>query len=222
MAGEYTFRDQVRDRSPSWLQLGLNQKILYSLTVIVDTLGDALVQGIKSRYPGLVDSSTLGLIGSERRIRRGVNESDEVYAERLTHYWQAHRTRGSGYSLLEQVGLRYSYAFPAELLYRNTRRYTLDTSGAITWDDVPTWNPDPYPERWARWWLFCYTDIITDPDDVADLVALCREWNAAHCQGTIVIIGSGGALIDYHSPHLIDEPDTVDTPNPATYLQVQV
>jgi hypothetical protein len=221
MAGEYTFRDQLRDRSVSWLKTGNNERLLYSLAVILDNLGDALTQGIKSRYPGLVDMSVLGLTGQERRIRRGLTESETAYADRLRYWWDAHRTRGSPVTLLEQMSIRYEHAFPIELISRNGRRYTLSTSGEITRDSV-VWSPDMEPERWARWWMICYTDSITTPEQLADLAVIPREWNAAHCNGTVILLGTNAALIDYHSPHMIDQPVTVDTPNAATFIQIEV
>lgn len=219
MSGEYTFRDEMRDKSPYWLANGRNQKLLYSLTVILDCLGDALVQGIKSRYPGLVDMSTLGFIGQERRIRRGITESDETYALRLQHWLDYHRVRGSPYPLLEQIGIRYDHAFPVDLVYRNGRRYRLDTAGNITRDVVP-WSPSGPPELWGQWWLLCFTDSITTAQDRSELAALAREWNAAHCHGRIALLTSTSTIIAYHPPHLIDEPDTIDTPDPVTYIEV--
>jgi hypothetical protein len=226
MSGEYTFRDQLRDRSPAWLRTGNNEKLLYSLVVILDDLGDALVQGIKSRFPGAVDMSVLGLTGQERRLRRGLTEPETEYADRLRYWWDAHRTRGSPITLLEQLSIRYGGGFSAELLYRNGRRYSLAAAepgekiGAITRDSF-VWDPDDTPERWARWWLLCYSDAFTTPEAAADLAVIPREWNAAHCNGKVIVLGAGAALIDYHSPHLIDQPVTVDTATAAVIIEVE-
>ena len=216
----YQFRQQVYDNSPSWLQQGLNQKLMFANGLTLDALGDALIEGIQSRFPGLQGYQALGLTGEERRIRRGLTEDDATYAERLRGYLDYHRTRGGPYAMLTQMSIRYANAFKIDLVYRNGRRYTLNLDGTITRDVVPSWNPDPFPEHWARWWMIVYSDAFTSADAQRDLAIIPREWGNAHCQGQIIVLGSGAYLIDYHSPDLIDQPSTINTPTAAIYIEV--
>jgi hypothetical protein len=197
----HTFRDSLRQWSPPWLQRGHAEKIGYSMGVQVDAFGDALVAGVKLRFPGYytMDALSLTTLGRERRIPRGRTESDASYAARLATFFDAHRYRGGPSSLLEQWWLYWRPDMPAtELVYANGPRYTVDpATGAIT-RDVIAWYPGPDPAMWARWWMFLSTDRWASApptaSEVAELRRIPRQWNAAHTLGSIVIMSPGAEL----------------------------
>lgn len=208
-----TYRDRIRQISPPWLQNGLAEKILYALGLHVDGFGDALVAGVKLRFPGFYSDESLPYIGRERRIRRGRTESNANYAVRLTRWLVDHQRRGGPYALLAQLHAHYApNNFPIELVYQSGRRYSMNIDGQVTRDDI-VWFPDAQTTKWARWWLFYLTDQFGTPTaaEVEDLKLIPREWNAAHCFGYVVLFPSGGELIDYPPGHLIDEPGTINT-----------
>jgi hypothetical protein len=206
-----TFRDTLRRVSPPWLQHELAGKVQYALGVHVDALGDALVLAVKQRFPGYAGMQSLPNVGRERRISRGRNEADAAYAARLRRWLTDHRRRGGPYALLAQLHAHFAAApFSIELRYRSGRRYRMDVAGAIVRDEAP-WSPDARPEQWARWWLF-YTlptaapdhgawndaarkwgdassvwDFEITPTEVTDYRLVPREWNAAHCTGSVVL-----------------------------------
>lgn len=197
-----TYRDSLRKISPPWLQTGLAERTLYVLGAHLDAFGDAIVAGVKQRFPGLYSFDSLALLGRERRIARGLYEFDAPYATRLTRWFIDHQTRGGPYALLTQLWIHYApNSFPIDLLYYNGTRYRLAADGTITRDSV-SWRPDTDAARWARWVLFFYTDLwaVTDPtpDEISDITAIPREWNAAHCFGKIVIFPGTAALVNYH------------------------
>lgn len=166
-----TFRDTLRRRSPTWLQHGVAEKILYAMGVQIDALADALVASIKIRFPGYYSDETLPLIGRERRIRRGRFESDATYAARLNRWLTDHRRRGGPYALLAQLYAHYApNNFPITLIYRSGRRFRMDIAGNVIRDDVDfdtsgaTLHDDVEPERWARWWLiYDWPEALPDP-----------------------------------------------------------
>lgn len=205
-----TFRDAILQVAPPWLQRGTAARVLYSFGVHLDGLLDAVTAGVKMRFPNYYSAETLPIIGRERGIRRGLYETNAVYASRLTRWLDDHRRRGGPYALLAQLFAHYApHNFPIELVYYSGRRFSMDATGAVVRDDID-WVPDANAAKWARWWLFYrWPDPIeTDglwsdpgvfddggvwdsnlsPDDVADLRVVPTEWNAAHAMGRVVLL----------------------------------
>jgi hypothetical protein len=217
-----TYRDAIRDISPPWLRKGNAEKLGYSLGVVVDDFAEALNASIRIRFPGVYSTESLPLIGRERRIRRGRTETDAVYASRLTRWLTDHRRRGGPYAMLAQVFAHYApNNFNIELIYRSGRQFAMDTAGAVVRSDI-SWSPDSTPSLWAHWWLIYHwpdpvaasgtwddepttvwddTATVWDsdlsPQDVEDIRLVPKEWNAAHCIGTIRLIDSSSNQIQF-------------------------
>lgn len=227
-----TYRDMIRTSSPPWLQTGLAEKILYSIGIHLDVLGDAVVAAVANRFPGFYNYDSLSLLSRERRIVRGRTEGEATFAERLTRWLTDHKTRGGPYALLYQEFYHYApLLFDMDLLYSNGRRFTFESAayGAgvpleqCVQRDFIDWNPgDP---MWARWWLFLYTDIwdATPPDDaeLADIRLIPRAWNAAHCFGTVVLFPSGAELWNWPPGHTWNETGTWNTSGTPLYVEVE-
>lgn len=215
-----TFRDLLRMVSPPWLQTGSAEKLLYAIGAQLDVFGDALVAGVKLRFPGLYSGESLGLIGRERRISRGLTETDDVYGGRLRGWLDGHRRRGGPYALLQQLHAFHApNTFPVQLLYRTGRRYSMDANGDITRDDVVFY---PY-SGWAYWWLVMEAAAYTPPltaQQIADIALIPTEWNAAHAIGYAVVMPPGGELWDYPPGHVWDESGTWDTPDVVTTIPI--
>jgi hypothetical protein len=211
-----TFRDAIRIKSPPWLQRGLAEKILYAIAIHLDGFADALTAAVKMRFPGRYSMESLPLIGRDRRIRRGRNETDAVYASRLLRWLDDHATRGGPYAMLAQLHAHFAPDnFEIHLVYRSGRRFQMDADGVIEMDDLFSINvPD-----WAKWTLYYFTSFgatipkwgdpgrtwgdgqvwgsTLTPPQVTDLRLVPREWNAAHPIGTIVLLGDSGQLWGY-------------------------
>ena len=224
-----TFRDRMRLKwCPPWLAraLGFADKYMYSFAVHADMLGEALTAGVKLRFPGLYSPESLPLIGRERRIARGPAESDASYAPRLLRWLDDHRARGGPYAMLAQIYAYYaaSGSFVVELVYRNGKRFAMDTAGAVV-EDLVAFSVDAEPERWARWWLFYYlppgVDVTALTDaEVASYRLVPREWNAAHCIGSLMLVGDGGELWNYPDGHVWNESGTWNTTDNFTTLAI--
>lgn len=244
-----TFRDLLITRLvPPWLRRGNAERVLYALGVQCDALADALVAGIKMRFPGYYTDESLPLIGAERRIARGRSETSVQYATRLTRWLIDHRRRGGPYAMLAQIWAHYAPAtFPVTLVYRSGRRYQMAVDGTVTRSDI-AWTPDDRPEQWARWWLTYAMPAPlpldntwdSDPsptwnepnttgltvwnyaialDTINDIRSVPREWNAAHCRGTILLIDE---LWDLPADRLWDEPGTWDVGAGRSAVRIQV
>jgi hypothetical protein len=205
-----TFRDAMREISTPWLRGIVGGGVLYAIGYQFDMLTDALLAGVKARFPGLYTYESLALLGRERRIRRGRTESDEVYASRMLPWLDHHRIRGGPYAMLAQIHAHYAPAnFLVELRYTSSRRYSMALDGTVTRSEV-AWTPPGNPAQWARWWLYYEwpTPIDDDgiwsdpgtwddggvwdsnlsPTEVRDARLVPREWNAAHAIGRVVLV----------------------------------
>src|SRR5690606_17408066 len=116
------------------------------------------------RFPGFAGYTSLPELGRDRRIRRGLIESDATYAARLLRWLDDHPNRGGPYAMLRQLHAFFApNNFRIELINTSGRRYTMAIDGTITRDDV-TWTPGPPCDlaggEWARWWLFFF---VPDP-----------------------------------------------------------
>jgi hypothetical protein len=231
-----TFRDSLRKLSPRWLQGRNGERLLYAMGVQMDAFGDGCVEAVRLRYPVDANPEPLPYLGRDRRMSRGRSETDATYAARLRGWLDAHRFRGGPYAMLAQIHAYYSpNAFPVQLVYRSGRRYSMDSAGVVTVDDVP-FNIDAMPAKWARFWLFYewpasvgndgeWGDVGTWDDggtwdttltvqDVADIRLVPREWTAAHAQGQVVLTSDGAELWDYPEGTWSD-PGVWETDGPA-------
>lgn len=215
------FRDAPRRLTAWWLARpeSTTGKMLWAFGTMLDGLVEMQDAALRHRFPGLYSFESLPLLGRERRIRRGPNESAEVYASRLPRWLDDHRRRGGPYAMLEQVRAYWApVAFTVELIYRTGRRFTMEPGESIVLDDVP-YDYDTQPTKHARWWLFyAWPDGVGDdgiwddtgtwsdggvwdsdltPDDVENIRAIPTEWNNARCFGEVVLLSGDRELWDY-------------------------
>lgn len=209
-----TFRDTIREKAPPWLREGLGGALLWAIGLHMDAFADALVAGVKLRFPGLYSNESLPLLGRDRRIRRGRAEADEIYATRLRRWIDDHRTRGGPFAMLAQLAAHYASA-PMEihLVYRSGRRFVMTEGGTVTIDDLPLTNV----QDWAKWTLYFFwpTGPAVEtwgtgdwggarvwgsnltPNEIVDMRLVPKEWNAAHCFGRIVLLTPEAKLWGY-------------------------
>lgn len=220
MSGERTFRDSIRIESPAWMQRGTLERLMYAFTVQLDAMGDALVAGIKLRWPGAYGYESLPLVGRQRQIIRGLQESDESYALRLQHYRKAHQARGGARAMLEQLHAYYGErTWSAQLVYASKRRYTLHPDGSVTQDTSSFGLGLGPPERWAAWALIIPDGLAEYSDD--QLRAVPAAWNAAHCLGYVIALPPGAAIVNYHeTEQLVNMPSTINTAVAARIIEV--
>jgi hypothetical protein len=223
MADLIKYRDSLRRVLPWWLQNGIAGKIVFALGAQFDGFGDAIVEAVKRRFPDAQWADSLPLIGRDRKIRRGSAEPDQIYAARLRRWLDDHRTRGNPYAMLAQLHAYYAQApFLIELIYKSGRRYSMALDGSVT-RDTTTFG-DGSNAQWARWWLIYHWPTTiniagkwgssgakwgknnniwgVDPaslsrTQVEDLRLVPTEWNAAHCQGMIILLGPDKRIWGY-------------------------
>lgn len=165
----------LRTKAPPWLTRTTGRKYLDAIGQALDTLDTRIVDGVSHRFPGLVDVSSLGIIGRERRIRRGPGESAQTYANRLVSWWSRHQIRGGPYALLGQLFdfFRYWLNPRIDVVYHSGTRRWVDPAGTITRDSI-TWEADGSDE-WAQIWIVFYLSSSTIPLTGEELVTTWNE-----------------------------------------------
>lgn len=212
---------------PPFLKRTNGYRYMKALMSVFENLENNTAASIKLRFPNLYSATSLAHIGRDRQIRRGPEESDAAYANRLRKWWDSHRTRGGPYALLSQFFDVFSESFDIQidLVYQSGTRFQMDETGAITRDAI-VWNGHGRgPEEWAYVWLFVHLEglepspLLTESGDfltTEDLdflttegegdgsgiaetaAALAKEWTAAHVAAiTVVFLAPGYKLWGY-------------------------
>lgn len=174
-----TFRDMIRRITPGWLsgapsgldttKLGyVGSRYLYSIGAQFDIMGDAVVEGIRKRFPlgqKVLDASALAATGRDRSISRGPNEPLSSYATRLVGWIDDMKTMGSAVTMLRQIQ---GYLTPdnTRIRYVNDRGFwiTLETDGSVSYVTSPlvasfgNWDWDHLysPTVFSRFWIIIY------------------------------------------------------------------
>lgn len=132
-------RDYVKQISPPWLigpgsgavlpaAAGVAERFMYSLAFGLDALAQKVEDAIKMRFPGVGDPSALATIGDDRRITRGIGESDADYSERLRYWLVTWRWAGTARGVLSNV-----YAYVG---VKPRTQVVLDGAGQSVWNYI--------------------------------------------------------------------------------------
>lgn len=176
---------RLLDMSPRWMRELEAAKVLIAIGAHVDRMIDGAVAAVQHGHPGIVSNESLGYIGSDRLLRQPPLESAAAFTERLRHWRDAHRRRGTGRALLEQLRVVFGDAIPdVRLQYRNGVEYVLHADGTIARGASTLRALSGPPERWARWWLVISGGALANAN-VPLLKLLTVEWNAEHTQGIV-------------------------------------
>ena len=216
MAELRNFRNGARSISPRWLSTGRAFRILYVVGLHIDAILDAFVAALKHKLPGATTrTDSLGVVGVERKMIRGLNETDANYTQRLRGYLTAHKHRGSSYELLRQIRIYFAPTyFKIALVYASGRVLEQSTAGVITEVSpasalIPQWarqnliysvTPSPTPDgTWGSagvWDDGVWGSDLT-PAEVANYRSIPSAWTAAHMLTTITILDSTTELWGY-------------------------
>lgn len=199
--------------SPRWLTRTRGGAIMGGFADVLDDVLELTSYGVRARFPGdwvdafplivpYLASDSLATTGRERRISRGVDEDDDVYAGRLRRWWTDHQRRGNAIAMLRQIEAFWANAPKrVSLRYASGTRWTLDPTtldaaglGTIT-RTTTTSNADL--TRWAR--MSVVYELDADPGALTDAqidayTRVPREWTAGHVVLQVVLIWSPGAM----------------------------
>lgn len=225
-----TFRTLWAKMGPKWLvDDGADGELIgYSLGVMKDAFADRIRQGLIARLPERAPSDALPLMGRDRRVVRGRNESTASYAQRLLRWLDDRKTQGNAFAMMDRLA-EYLGPLPRiRIVDARGNWYTRDTDGTRAYLlDQANWNWDGIdPDRWARFWVIIYpnglwtsteawgdagTEWGASPswgstatiDDVASVRRIVKDWKRSGSRCVNIIIAFDANSFDPTAP----EPD---------------
>lgn len=175
-------------------------------------------------------SDALAALGRDRRVKRGINESDEAYARRLILWLDDRRKCGSPFALMKKLA-EYCGPLPSfrtvdqrgnwfSRAADGTETYLLD-QGNWVWDEDPS-------TKWSKFWVIIYPnglwvdgpawgDVGTEwgagdyswgstatGEEVKTVRSIIQDWKPKNARCVNIIIAMDPASFDPSSP----EPDS--------------
>lgn len=173
-----TFRTTRKWMGPSWITDLEGGLVGYALDLIKDASMKAFVLGLRARFPldpadptgqTTAPPDALAAIGRDRRVQRGIFETDLQYAARLLTWLDERKTSGNPFTMMRQLhaytGTAHGCSFRTVDARGNWYSRAADgTESAVlktgnwNWDDRPT--DDQGRTRWARFWLIVYPGTL--------------------------------------------------------------
>jgi hypothetical protein len=159
-----SFRQIRKWLAPRWLLDGEGGLVGYSLDVVKDAFIQRLEQGLLARLPQndptgqtTAPADALSAMGRDRRVVRGINESDVSYAARLVAWLDDRRTAGNPYTLMQKLS-EYTGAGCAFRTYdARGNCYSRAVDGTRTFVQGTGWDWDAEPaSHWSRFWVVIY------------------------------------------------------------------
>jgi hypothetical protein len=223
-------RDAIKALSPTWLQDGTAEKYLYNFGLAADAILEKLNQGMKLHMPGYGDPSALPLVGNDRLIPQGQNESNASSAGRLKGALDAWRLAGTATSILRQILGSVSPATPTVRTVTNSSIWDTIIAGASSalppshfqsglnwfWDFLPYWwrawvivysiGGSPWPTPTATYAGGAHYGDGTcwnwagGVGAAQTLTAILKLWKPAHAWVPFILVAYDATLFDPAQP----------------------
>lgn len=169
-----TFREIRKSLAPRWLTDGDGELVGYSLDIIKDAFADRVFRGLLARFPqqdaagSPGPSDALLAMGRDRRVVRGIDETDTSYAARLKDWLTDRRRAGNAFVLLKQLaGYTASFAGLSFKTVDNRGNWFMRDSSGVETSKLNTgvWNWDADASKWARFWAIIYPSTLWAAED---------------------------------------------------------
>lgn len=158
------FRARFKRFLPSWLAEGEGEALWWSMSVMIDAFLQRTYDGLRARFPTYAPTDALRYISRDRKIVRGIGETDAEFAERLIRWLDDHKVRGNPFALMEQLQAYCrtgdpDYMVRVRTVDRRGNWYTIDRDGtrSVTLDSGNwSWDALAASPSWARFWVIIY------------------------------------------------------------------
>lgn len=221
--------------APRWLTEEEGEKVGYSLDLVLDGFVERLRQGLYARLPqndpnGVTTAPTdaLEAMGRDRRVIRGINESNQSYAVRLTRWLDDRRRAGNPYMLMQKLAEYTGAGAAFRTVDVRGNWYSRDANGTETaLLKQANWNWDGLgaSPKWSRFWVIVYPNGLwtngpiagaftmgtanltfgttATPEHIVTLRHLVNDWKPAGTVCVDIIIALDSASFNPAAP----EPD---------------
>lgn len=168
------FRSSAQVFSPPWLRGHWGSRLVYAQSIQWDALAEYTRLGVIQRFPTVAQPDALAELGKDRRIWRGILETDASYAERLRQFKRTWKFAGNAPTLLRQL---WAYMSPAATRIRYVVNgydgaaaegtqfadwWTIDGDGLAFERVSPSnWNWDDSFGANIRFWIIVYRTDLT-------------------------------------------------------------
>lgn len=156
------FRRAFKKLMPSWLTTDEGEKVHFSLGVVMDGFVERARQGLIARFPQHAPSDAFSPLSRDRKITRGIGETDAAYAARLLPWLDDHRVRGNPFALMKQLAAYCNAAVRIRTVDSSGNWFTRDRDGTESYLLAQAnWNWDSAPAiagvtQWSRFWVIIY------------------------------------------------------------------
>ncbi len=159
-----SFRQIRKALAPRWLTTGEGGLLGYALDIVKDAFMERARLAHLYRFPQQDGNGTPGVpdalnaMGRDRRVVRGIDETDTTYAARLPEWLIDRRRAGNPYVLMKQLA---AYCGDEGCSFRTVDNsgnwYSRSSSGTETASlNTGNWNWDGDADSWARFWVIIY------------------------------------------------------------------
>jgi hypothetical protein len=151
------FRIVRQHLAPRWLTEGDGELVGYALDLVKDAFIERARLGLLARFPETAPTDAQVAIGRDRRVLKGINETNASYAARLIRWLDDRQRCGNPYALLQKLA---EYMGPLPKLRTVDNRgnwYTREADGtesAVL--NEGNWDWDGNEDRWSRFWVIVY------------------------------------------------------------------
>jgi hypothetical protein len=156
------FRNFILKLAPRWLTEGEGGLVLESLGITLDAQMERIRLGLTARFPEYTPSDGFAPMGRDRRIVRGINESEASYAARLITWLDDWRTAGNPYALMRQLRGYCNVDMRIRTVDNRGNWYTRESDGSQSFNLAQgNWDWDSETnasaaDQWSRFWVILY------------------------------------------------------------------
>ncbi len=186
--------------------------VLTSLGLTMDAIAEHARQSVRARFPSLAPTDALGPMGRDRRITRGLSESDASYAARLLRWLDDWRVAGNPYVLMDQLRAFLGADLKMRTVDNQGNWFTVEVGGGRSVNLAQgNWDWDGSPGKWSRFWVIIYPNgfwqglswgtpglvwgapglvwgSTASPEQVRGVRGIVREWKPAGTRCVNIII----------------------------------
>lgn len=215
-----TFRGVFRKLIPWWLNTGEGELVGFSVATLLDAVSARVRLGTYAKFPTYAPSDALAHLGRDRRITRGLTESDTDYGARLLRYLDDWKVAGNPFALMSQLRAFLGADLKMRTVDNRGNWFTIDAGGARSvYLNQGNWDWDGDTAKWSRFWVIIYSNGYWDtlawgdpalvwgapgltwgttasPEEVSGVRNIVAEWKPAGTRCPYIIIAFDNASFD--------------------------